>query len=109
MEFIEKMHQAMEQTILANIKKGTWLWVEHVKLPKVMLTELLGQIDMDRVRGLLKHKLENLVADKIMNAMTTEITNDVKHVLSDGALRAEIRDLVRAKLEEFVADKAKEA
>ena len=101
--FAENMQQAIENSLLAFIKKGEWIRLDYsnkVNLSVAELREMYKQIDKIRLMRLVAAKIEERMADAIYNAMATEIANDVKSIMCNKELRQDIRDIVRDKIKE---------
>lgn len=101
--FAENMQQAIENSLLAFIKKGEWIRLDYsnkVNLSVDELREMYKQIDKIRLMRLVAAKIEERMADAIYNAMATEIANDVKSIMCNKELRQDIRDIVRDKIKE---------
>ena len=101
--FVENMRRAIENSLLAFIKKGEWIRLDYsnkVNLSVDELREMYKQIDKIRLMRLVAAKIEERMADAIYNAMATEIANDVKSIMCNKELRQDIRDIVRDKIKE---------
>lgn len=99
--FFDVMQKAMQDSLIASIKKGDWLRVEYsdrMKLDPAFLRRMHEQIDMDRVLQIVKENVEQKIADNILNAMATEVANDVKSIMSNRELREDIRAVIRSKI-----------
>ena len=91
--------------LVAIIKKGEWLTIsyqERVPVDMSLLRRCYAAVDMNRVRDLVTADLERRIADHILNALATEIGNDVKTILSNRELREDIRGVVRQKIRESI-------
>lgn len=106
--FAENMQQAIENSLLAFIKKGEWIRLDYsnkVNLSVDELREMYKQIDKIRLMRLVAAKIEERMADAIYNAMATEIANDVKSIMCNKELRQDIRDIVRDKIKEATSQR----
>lgn len=106
MEFKEKINEAVEQSVIATVRKGDWLRIDYTDrmvVPSADLRAVYAGLDMGRVMAEVRAQVEQHIADSIMNAMATEVATDVKKILSNQELREDIRAVVRSKLREFTA------
>ena len=104
-DFADRLQQAAEDSLLNEIRKGTWIqpnYQSRVPLDMSMLRGIYDALDMEAIQARVVHKLEDYVADKILNSMTTEITTDIKQILSNKELREDVRSIIREKIREHV-------
>ncbi len=62
------------------------------------LREVYQSVDMVRVGEILKVKIEQKVADAILNNLATEVATDVKKIMSNTELREDCRAVIRDKI-----------
>jgi hypothetical protein len=96
-----RMREAIEDSLVTMVRKGDWIqpgYETRVRVDFRMLQEVFDSLDMDRVKARVTDRVEGLVADKIMNSMAAGVANDVKQIMSDKELRADIRATVREKI-----------
>lgn len=104
-QFEEDIQLAVRNTILKIIKKGDWIGIDRynpIKIGVDHLKRVYNAVDWTLVDYLVTAKVEQIIADKIVNSMTKEITNDVKQILCDRVLREELRSLLRTKIQTAV-------
>lgn len=102
-EFVAQMHQTVERAVLDEIRKGSWLTIDYksrVQIDLPTLRSIYEGVDMERVKAVVRERLESMIADKILNAMATEIATDVKQILSQRELREDVRAIIRDKIRE---------
>ena len=68
------------------------------------MQKLYQRINMETVLEIAINKLEEKLADKIIVALSTEFTNDIKQIMSNRELREELRAVIRQKLKERTHD-----
>ena len=69
-------------------------YANRVKIPADLVQRVYGLIDYDEVIAALKPKMADMVADRIAAALSQELTNDVKRVLSHEPTRFRLRAAV---------------
>jgi len=102
-DLMSKMIQRMERALLSGIERGGWLQIPFgtVTLGQDVLRDVFSRVDMESVKASVAQRLEHHLADKIFNAMATEIASDVKAALANQKLRSEVRDAVAEKIRQF--------
>lgn len=96
--FGERMVRAIEDAIIKQVRDGSIIkpdYANSLKIDMALVREAYEQINRDSVRAQITALIENKLADALWNAMATEFATDVKKVLSDNDLRAEIRVYIR--------------
>lgn len=99
MTFDEQLQEAVQQSVLKMARDGSLVVPEYAnraKVPAAKVQELYDAVDWNRVRELVLAEIERAVADKILNAMATEMATDIKQILSNKELREEVRGFIRA-------------
>lgn len=89
---------AAERSILRIILDGGWIapdYSNRFKLPPEFLQSVWQSIDQDKLRSALCRRLEEELADRIVNHMAAEIATDVKQILSVKERREELRAMAR--------------
>jgi hypothetical protein len=100
-DFAEQMQQAAEESIVNALRSGEWLklnYANKVDVTSGQLREVYQSIDMSRVIGILKDKLEKRIADTLFNAFATEVATDVKKIMANTELREDCRAVIRDKI-----------
>lgn len=112
-EFEQKMLAITQRQILKRLEGFQWIEIPSpsysggptygtgIRLSVDYLKSLFAAVDLEAVKRAVIRKVEDGLADRIFNQMVTEMTTDVKHVLSNKALREDIRGVVRKRLEEL--------
>lgn len=99
--FEQQMVQAVQSTVIKALRDGNWLAIEYkdrIRIDPAVLRAVYESVDMERVRNLVKEKVEERIADTMFNALVTEVATDVKQILSNRELREDIRSLLREKI-----------
>jgi hypothetical protein len=95
---------AATESVISLFKRGDLLMPDYhnrVKIPADLVQRIYAQIDHDKVVRIMGDQINEMVATKITNAMVTEITGDVKHVLSHGPTRERLRLVVATEIEKI--------
>lgn len=99
MTFEEELQKAVQQSVIKMAREGSLVlpdYAARAKIPAQRVQDLYDSINWDNVRSLVMAGIEQHVADKILNAVATEMATDVKQVLSNKELREEVRSFIRA-------------
>lgn len=65
------------------------------------LKNVMKKIDIEKVKEKIISRLEEQMADKIVNKMVTEFSNDIKQIMCNRELREDLRYYMRTKIEEI--------
>lgn len=109
--FDQELLTAVERVVLKKITDGAWLGIPYASnygTPKItvdFLKGVLARVDFDRVTTLVLAKVEEKIADKIYNALATEVANDTKALMCD----TKAREVFRAAIAQRIAAVAKDA
>lgn len=106
MTFEQQLTEAVQQSVLKMVRNGDLVLPEYsarAKIPPAKVQELYDAVDWGRVREKVLAEIESAVADKILNAMATEMATDVKQILSNKELREEVRGFIRAGVKRVAA------
>lgn len=90
---------AAEKSILKIIQEGSWIqpdYANRFKVPPEMLTQIWALVDIEAVKKRMALRLEEELADRIVNHMAAEIATDVKQILSVQERREALRSVARA-------------
>lgn len=102
-EFGERVRAAVEESVVRLLARGEWIQPDYstrIKLDLSTIRSVYDAVDMERVKARVIETVEVHIADKIFNAMATEIGTDVKQILSNTELREDMRSIIRAKIRE---------
>ena len=62
---------------------------------------VLPSYDIEKVKERIISRLEEEMADKIVNKIVTEFSNDIKQIMCNRELREDLRYYMRTKIEEI--------
>lgn len=107
-DFELALKTAAEKTVLKIISDGNWIapdYASRFKIPADFLSDVWGLIDPAKVKQALASRLEEELADRIMNHMAAEIATDIKQILSVQERRELLRGIARAHLNQIMQAK----
>jgi Mg/Co/Ni transporter MgtE len=96
--FSQAVKTAAERSVLKIISEGQWIapdYANRFKLPAEFMAEVWKLVDADKLRAALAVRLEQEVADRIVNHLAAEIATDIKQLLSVKERREALRALAR--------------
>jgi hypothetical protein len=107
--------ETVERVVLKRVAEGNWLGIPHandcntsrasrIEVSREFLQALYNRVDMQRISGLVLARIEERIADKIFNALASEVGNDTKTIMCD----KKSRELFRAAIAERIAAVSKE-
>jgi len=94
----QKLKDAAEKSILKIISDGGWVrpdYENRIQLPRDLINEVWGMVDRGALKLKLKERIEQELADRIMNRIAAELATDIKQVLSVPERREAIRAIAR--------------
>lgn len=97
-QFTEHLVSAARKSILAHIASGHWLlpnYEARIKVPADLLAEVWQMVDRNKLKQAIAARIEEELADRIVNQMAAELATDIKQVLSVKERREAIRALAR--------------
>ena len=101
-DFANDLVQIIQNSILNQARKAEFIDTgfggTKLKLPPEFLLECYRRINMDVLQNRIVERLEREVADKVVNKMVTEFSNDVKQIMSNVELREELRGILRDRI-----------
>lgn len=105
MTFDEQLMQSVQHAVLDQVRKGEWVklprWESALPIDVSTLRSLLTRVDMARVQELVVPKIEQMVADAMIQSVATEIATDVKKIMSNQEIREDLRATIREKLRQW--------
>lgn len=96
--FETEVKKAAEKAVLKLISEGSWLapdYTSRFKVPGEWMQRCWELVDKDKLQSHFARRLEEELANRMVNHMATEIATDVKHILSDKERRESLRALAR--------------
>ncbi len=105
-EFEMDVMHAIRQSLIKAITGGNWVQIPYEGRPTIPVSRLRSifeQIDWVRVQAMCVERVEEMVAEKIMLSMATEVANDVKQIMCNKELREDLRATLRDKIRKGVS------
>lgn len=103
LNFGEAILQAAQSAITKFFAAGEWFridWGKQLVIDSKDLRQVFNYVDMGRVRELVLGKVEQKIADAIIQSMTTELNNDIKQIMCNPELREDLRNTIRTRIRE---------
>lgn len=92
--FEQELIAAARRSLVKLFTDGSMVtpdYANRLKVPADLVQRVYSLIDYDEVMKHLRPKINELVADRIAAALSQELTNDVKKVLSHEPTRLRLR------------------
>jgi len=99
--FEDRMVEAAQESIIKLLESGDWLkvsWDDKLKISATELRAIFNKVDMNRVHERVLAKVEERIANAIIENMATEIGTDVKKIFCNTELREDLRSIIREKI-----------
>lgn len=99
--FEQQMMSAVQKAVLGRLENGDWLmpsYESRVKIPAKLIQEAWEMVDVEGIKKSLAARLQNELADRLVNHMAAEIATDIKQLLGDKETRERIRAVCREHL-----------
>jgi hypothetical protein len=96
---------AAEKAVLHFVSEGGWVMPDYnsrIKLPPDFMQDIWNMVDREKIKKAMAHRLEEELADRIVNHMAAEIATDIKQILSVQERREKLRAIVREHMDEIV-------
>lgn len=94
----EQIKHAAEKAILKILADGSWVSLDYgqrVKIGNDFLQDVWKLVDVEKLKDQLARRLEQELADRLINHMAAELATDVKSILSVAERREALRAVVR--------------
>lgn len=104
-DFENAVKTAAEKAVLKIISDGNWIGTDYAtrfKLPPEMLADIWKMVDQEKIKALMAKRLEQELADRVMNHMAAEIATDIKQILSVTERREALRSVARKHMDEIL-------
>jgi len=97
----KKITQAIEDSIIKKIRSGDVLTLNYQERVDYSpyLKEAYKRIDYNRVMQLITANLEEVIAEKVVNKIITEMGNDIKSLMSRAEIREDFKYFLRSGVE----------
>lgn len=102
----QQLKDAAEKSILKIITEGGWIqpdYANRIHLPRDLMNEVWAMVDRDALKLRLKERIEQELADRIVNHIAAELATDIKQILSVTERREAIRALAREHMDSIMA------
>lgn len=109
--FETEVKKAAEKAVLKIISDGQWIAPDYgsrFRVPQEWVQKCWEIIDKDKLQERFARRLEEELANRMVNLMATEIATDVKQILSDKERRESLRALARNHMEAIMGVKQEE-
>lgn len=96
--FREHLIQAVEKSVLKQATEGSWIMPNYearIKVPKELLEGAWALVDTEGIKKRLAVRIEQELADRIMNHLAAEMATDIKQILSVQERREALREIAR--------------
>ena len=110
-ELEAKIKNAAEIAVLRYVEGGGWLlpnYESRFKVPPEWMASCWELVDKDKLKAKIANRLEDELADRIVNSMAAELSTDIKQILSVKERREMIRNIARSHMDSIMQVKEKE-
>lgn len=97
-DFEQQVKAAAEKAVLQFIGSGGWLlpnYEARLKIPADWIADCWRLVDVDKLKRCIANRLEEELADRMVNHMAAELATDIKQILSVKERREMLRGLAR--------------
>ena len=97
-DFEQQVKAAAEKAVLQFIGSGGWLLPNseaRLKIPADWIADCWRLVDVDKLKRCIANRLEEELADRMVNHMAAELATDIKQILSVKERREMLRGLAR--------------
>ena len=105
--FEKDLVNAIQNKVLEEIKKGSFISFDRQwksQLPSSLLKDAWESVDYEAIKREMAKTIEKMLAEKIINMLATEVSTDLKSLLSIPERREEIRSVARRHLKHLVGE-----
>lgn len=97
---------AAEKAIMKLVSDGLWIQPDYhnrIQLPADFMADVWKLVDREKVKRALADRIEEQLAERMVNAMAAELATDIKQILSISERREALRALAREHMEAIMA------
>jgi ABC-type tungstate transport system permease subunit len=105
-DFEQALKTAAEQTVLKIISDGSWLeysYRDRFKIPAEFVTDVWNLVDVENLKKELAVRIEEELANRIINHIASEMATDIKQILSVKERREALRSIARKHIDSVIA------
>jgi hypothetical protein len=104
----KKILEALEQCVIKSVHKGDLLKIPYESKLDIgeFYKKVYSRLDKDKLYSLIKEGLEQAIAKKIVDKITTEMGTDIKNMMSNANIRDEFKFALRKNID-LVLEKLK--
>lgn len=110
-DFETAVKHAAEKAVLRIISEGAWVqpdYANRFQIPKDFMADVWKLVDTNKLKSAMAARLEQELADRIVNHLAAEIATDVKQLLSDKERREALRSVARENMDRICSPKKPE-
>ena len=96
---------AAENAVLKIISEGSWVapdYANRFKIPPEFVAQIWAMVDTQKIQKAMAARLEQELANRIVNHIAAEIATDVKQILSVKERREALRNVAREHMEKIM-------
>lgn len=101
--FQQRLHETAEEAVLSFLTNpGNWLMPDYKSrcpIPADWIAAAWALVDREAIQRALAQRIEQELADRIMNHLAAEMATDVKRLLSNEERREALRAVARQHLD----------
>lgn len=95
--FEDNLMDAIQKNIIKGIQDTTFVerWNQSkISIPNEIVTQAFSSIDRESILKMVRERIEEQIASTIVGQLLTETATDTKRIMSDPALRQQIKNRV---------------
>lgn len=96
---------AAEKSVLKIITEGSWIapdYANRFKLPADFMADVWKLVDQNQIKRHLAARIEEEMADRLVNHIAAELATDIKKILSVPERREALRHVARQHMESIM-------
>lgn len=104
-DFEQAVKTAAEKAVLKFVGDGGWLLPNYegrMKVPVEWVADVWRLVDADKLKQQVAARLEQELADRMVNHMAAELATDIKQILSVQERREALRALAREHMDDVM-------
>lgn len=109
-DFETAVKHAAEKAVLRIISDGNWIQPDYANryaMPKEFMADIWKLVDVEKLKAAMAARLEDELANRIINHLAAEIATDVKQLLSNEERREALRAVARENMDRICSAKGK--